>query len=137
MQEHNWVKVGLISLLLIAVVAVAGMIFFSGESAEDGITGMNDESTGATSAEDMMEANKTPSVSGTVVEISQKADSKDKRIILSSQNGEGEVEEYKFFLSGETITGVDDIEGGDQITVSFQGGLSTVDYVVAEGVTKK
>ncbi len=84
----------------------------------------------------------SPSLLGSVVEVIKGSDtSGDLWIkVLSQQqngeNGEGMQKEYAFFLSGELTQGDKEIEGGESVTLFYQGELSETDYVFAEKIEK-
>ncbi|NCU41119.1 MAG: hypothetical protein EOM19_00130 [Candidatus Moranbacteria bacterium] len=84
----------------------------------------------------------SPSLSGNVVEIIQGTDDSGDRwikVLSQQQNEEGEEmtqKEYAFFLSAGTIQGDKEIEGGDRVTLFYQGELSETDYIFVEKIEK-
>jgi hypothetical protein len=84
----------------------------------------------------------SPSLSGSVVEVIRGADASSDlwiKVLSQQQNGEdgeGIQKEYAFFLSAEATQGDKQIEGGESVTLFYQGELSETDYVFVGKIEK-
>jgi hypothetical protein len=132
MQENGIIKSGLIFLVLILVGILVFIFFFGDKYMSTQSQSDISQMPVAQSPETQIEGD--AKLLGTIVELAQIVDSKDKRITLSSQRESGLVVEYKFFLSGEGTVGVDNVAGGERVAISFRGIPSTTDYIVAEKI---